>query len=530
MRKIDYVIQNLSPINFAERSTDSIFYATKRYITGSALRGALAAQYIADKKLKAAHLDEGFNKLFLSGEVRYLPAYPIGKANEDKAESFVLPPSIVQSKDGKLTYDLTISKDVGAGFKKLNGMVVSESGKYYRVNTEVQIELHMARNTDDERIKGRSIEGNIYNYEYIAARQKFKGSILANDDVADEVKQMLEKISGKVLYLGRAKNAQYGQCMFTAKSEEEESVSASMKNSGRLYLYALTPFIPYFPFQNTEEAAKQVADAINAVVGKGTVRLCDSYFSNKEEIDGYVGVWHAKRERVNAISAGSLLEIEVASDADLTKLINVLFTGLGDRISEGYGQFRVWAPMENINFEEFDVISRTVKVPEVVINKARQILKDKIMLEVKKAAMEIAFPIKRQDGQGKHIIKRIEVLMNSSLSKQAIQDEIRHNFKDTAKKNLQKIKIEGNNLFEILTESDGVKQPYASIVWKERLQLKDMTVELEKDLGTDAFVVNEDQLYRTYWLWFARHLAKKDKKQDEPFNKLEIGIEEGGGK
>lgn len=525
MRKIDYVIKNLSPINFAEKSTDSIFYATKKYITGSALRGALAAQYIIDNKLKEAHVDEGFNKLFLSNEVRYMPAYPIGKADADVAEAFVLPPSIVQSKDGKQTYDLTAAKETGAGFKKLQGMVVCEDGKYYRVNTEVQIELHMSRSSEDERIKGRSTEGNIYNYEYIAARQTFKGSILANEDVADEVERMLKKISGNALYLGRAKNAQYGQCVLTLKGST--TATANIKNSGRVYLYALTPFIPYLPFQNTAEASKQVVDVINSVLGKEAVTLCDSYFASKEEIGGYVGVWHTKRERVNAISAGSLLEVEIAADADLTKLANTLLVGLGDRTAEGYGQFRVWVPLENVQFAEFKEASKEIKVPAAVFSKARGILQDKIMLEVKKAAMEIAFPIKRQDGQGKHIVKRIEVLMNSSLSKQAIQNEIKDNFKDTAKKNLQKIHIEGNNLFEILVEADGLKQPYADISWKDRLQLKELSKELEKDLGSDAFVLDEDLLYRTFWLWFARHLAKKDKKQNEQFNQPRIAKEGG---
>ena len=47
MRRIDYLIENLSPVNFSEKSVDSIYYATKRFIPGSAVRGALAGRYIA---------------------------------------------------------------------------------------------------------------------------------------------------------------------------------------------------------------------------------------------------------------------------------------------------------------------------------------------------------------------------------------------------------------------------------------------------------------------------------------------------
>ena len=58
-------------------------------------------------------------------------------------------------------------------------------------------------------------------------------------------------------------------------------------------------------------------------------------------------------------------------------------------------------------------------------------------------------------------------------------------------------------------ESDGAKQPYHGIRWEKKLQLEEMVSEFENDFGSGIFEVDENKVYRTYWLWVARHLAKK---------------------
>lgn len=80
--------------------------------------------------------------------------------------------------------------------------------------SELKIEMHMSRNAEIERIKGSSSDGKIFNYEYIEAEQFFKGSFIADEDIAGKFADMLQKINSSVVYLGRSKNAQYGKCAF----------------------------------------------------------------------------------------------------------------------------------------------------------------------------------------------------------------------------------------------------------------------------------------------------------------------------
>lgn len=536
MHKIDYVIETLSPINFSEKSVDSIYYATKTYIPGSAIRGALANKYINVKGLSPnAHENDDFYKLFLSGTVKYLPAYPIGNADENNAIPKILPPSIMKSKDGSEIKDLTESGELGAGFKKVQGFIVSDivedKVKFYKVDTKVQIALHMGRNGEEERIQGRSKDGNIYNYEYIEEHQRFKGSILfENEEDVGKVSEIFDKMN--FVYLGRAKNAQYGKCnlelLDNGKPKEIEEIEELEARD--LYLYALTPYIPFEPFQNTSEAAKQLIKEVNAHFGEneevlklgkrmdGSSEFEESYFANKEEINGYVGVWNAKRETVNAISAGSLIKVTVV---DKDKLNEVLLKGIGDRVAEGYGQFRVWTPMENVTLNEFDEKcskfvddSQKAKAIKAVRERAKLIIKDRLLLEVRKKAKNDVVKsgkVNEYETIGKHIIKRVEMLMNAYDKKEEIKQQIKK-FKETAQKNLQKVTVEittndneknSVNLYDLLIEK--INKPYYVNSFDDETMEK-----FKRDFGNNVSYCTEDEIYRTYWLWFARHLVKKD--------------------
>ena len=69
MKQIEYYIETLAPIIFAERNNDSTLYNTKKYIAGSIFRGMLAGKFIKDKNLgNEAHKNKDFYNIFLSGK------------------------------------------------------------------------------------------------------------------------------------------------------------------------------------------------------------------------------------------------------------------------------------------------------------------------------------------------------------------------------------------------------------------------------------------------------------------------------
>ncbi len=513
MKIIEFLIKTEAPVAFAERSNDNILYATKNYIPGSAVRGALANKYIKNFKLETPHNDENFYNMFLSGKIRFLPAYPVIGESLTENEVLVVPLSVMRSKDGEKYIDLSGDSNVMPGFKKLTGFLQKAGGKYYMPETELKIEMHMSRNTDSERIKGSSSDGKIFNYEYIESEQVFKGSFVADEDIADKFTDMLQKINSNVVYLGRSKNAQYGKCKFRVLDKKYQNTNIPVKQ-GRLYLLLLTPYIPYGQFQRIDTAAEELIDDINILLKQNDIRgsLQNKklkLFAAAENIDGYVNVWHTKKTRETAVSAGSLIELKFnGSIEELNKINDLLYKGFGKNTVEGFGQLRLWQPDNSIIIGEYDVSNEKPIINRTVKEKALQILQKVIMREViRQAAADVYSKKFRMSGNGKNILKRVESLMRSGYGKKEIQAYIGENFKKTAKDNLQKLYFNGDTLYEILTGKDGVHQPYETLYNKKMFE--NIPAELIEEFGADNIWPDENSIFKEYWLWFMRHAAKK---------------------
>lgn len=514
MKKIDYVIQTLSPVNFAEKSTDSIVYETKKYVPGSAVRGALASLYITKNNLVDAHKDDLFCKMFLEDKIRFLPAYPVVASDGEDTYSSVLPLSLMMSKDGQNVYDLASGCEPKAGYKKVSGMVCKYNGMNYMVDAKYHIAFHMSRNDEKERIAGKSINGKIYNYEYLDPRQYFKGSIIIDDDIAEEFYGYINNYDGADISLGRAKNSQYGKCrLHISELNNMRTDIPDMKKA--VYLYALTPYIPNGSWQHITEVSKFVLDDIKELSGIENIGTEEDIFANKEEVNGYVGVWNSKRERVMAMSAGSLFRINLQNNTDIKSLNEVLHMGLGERVNDGYGQFRLVNPIEEFKLAKYVKPLKQIALAEEVKKKAVQIVQARILLEVRKEAMKTALETQTSgNDRNVHIMKRIESLMNSTFTKDEIQNILENEFKSKAKENLNNIEVRRYKLYERLVQKEEntgchIEHPYKDVKWEDRLEIGNLKESLENDLGQDVFEVNEDIIYRTFWLWFARHYVKK---------------------
>ena len=103
--------------------------------------------------------------------------------------------------------------------------------------------------------------------------------------------------------------------------------------------------------------------------------------------------------------------------------------------------------------------------------------------------------------------------MDSDCDKKTLQDEIKFNFRDTARNNLRKLYLNGDNLYEILTEENGTPQPYAKINWVSRAE--SVTDELKQLFGEENITPDKDTVFKEYWLWFMRHAAKEVAKRGE---------------
>lgn len=517
LKKLEFVLENIDPLLFAERGADNILVTTKRYVPGSAIRGALAHLYINAHKLQNAYEDTNFFDLFLSGKVRFLPAYPIGCRELEQGDVFVMPLSLMRSKDKTQTVDLTAAAENKAGFKKLQGFVVKMDSKLYQIDTDAKIELHMSRSGAGERITGSSREGNVFNYEYLEPGQLFKGAYLADDDVAELLEKVLRELNIEVLHLGRAKSAQYGKCLYAAMPAKEAQQAAL---GDKLYLLAQTPYIAFGSWQRVEQAADELLGELEARLGCEVAKEGLQIFAAAESIDGYVGVWQAKKQAERALSAGTLIELRLNGAVDSAELQAALQQGLGKGTEDGFGQFIIWQPLTKPELvdkplqKQFENIVLSIAVKKT----AKKIIRERLLQEVRQQAAQDAQSgkLKINIENSNHILKRVEGLMYSDQSKSVIQNIIKGDeFKKKAKDNLRNIKYDGVELFELLTD-ESVKPPYNGIDWLGKLNLADSSKsKLQSLLESNAFELDADEVYREYWLWFMRHAVKLSKKEGE---------------
>lgn len=517
LKKLEFVLENIDPLLFAERGADNILVTTKRYIPGSAIRGALAHLYINAHKLQNAYEDATFFDLFLSGKVRFLPAYPIGCRELEQGDAFVMPLSLMRSKDKTQTVDLTAAAENKAGFKKLQGFVVKKDSKLYQIDIDAKIELHMSRSGDGERIIGSSREGNVFNYEYLEAGQLFKGAYIADDDVAELLQKVLLELNVEVLHLGRAKSAQYGKCLYAAMPVKEAQQVAL---GDKLYLLAQTPYIAFGSWQRVEQAAGELLGELEARLGCELAKDGLQIFAAAESIDGYVGVWQAKKQAERALSAGTLIELRLNGAVDSAQLQEALLQGLGKGTEDGFGQFIIWQPLarpelvDKLPQKQFKNIVLSNEVKKI----AKKIIRERLLQEVRQQAAQDAQSgkLKINIENSNHILKRVEGLMYSDQHKSVIQNIIKGDeFKKKAKDNLWNIKYDGVELFKMLTD-ESVKPPYNGIDWPGKLNLADSSKsKLQSLLESNAFELDADEVYREYWLWFMRHAVKLSKKEGE---------------
>lgn len=516
MLEISYEIEILAPVCFAEQNSDELLCSTKKYIPGPSLRGALAAAYIKKHKLVDAHLNKAFAELFLSGKVRFLPAYP--HSEEICLTSKVVPLSVMVNKDGKNIVDYSNGQSFAPGYKKMSGFAAfdNDTQKITMLNPNVQFEFHAARSTNEERIIGSSNSGKVFIYEYLEPFQIFSGSIVIDDDLDKDILTELKSFSGTVLALGRSRNAQYGTCKWQLKEKIESAETGMMADN--LILYAQSAYIPEYEWNRADILAQTLADELNkTLAAKGLnarVGEAESIFASSESIGGYVGIWGVKRRSKSALSAGSLMIYKVydMNKAAESVILERLLKGFGERIADGYGQFRLWHLLNGTWQKAIEVscMESGLKI-DAVQKDAVKILRAEIIKEIRNSAQETVSDVYNA-GNIKNIYKKIQDLMETEKSKADIIAEISNKSKHY-KKDLSNIYIGSKLLFDCLVEknSDGPEYlKYAkgwSILEKMEFSREDI-LNLQNDLGIKDIPVSDEEVYKEFWLWFMRHLVK----------------------
>ena len=507
MEKITVKVETLSPVVLTKDSSFVVMTETNDSFSGAILRGVFAARYIALKGLgEHAHEDAGFRQAFFGG-LRFVDAYPM--ANGKRAR--LLPPSLQKDKAGKSIQDL-LREEGETGFKPYRGFgVIQDKKTVCPVSVYKNISLHMSRASERERLSGKSLEGNIYNYEAVAAGQCFEGAIYGDSVLLRTFLAALQLEDGSfVCYIGRSKYTQYGQCRITLQGPGALTMDLAVPSGDTLFLQLDTPLLP---FDGDASDITAVLGRVAAQLGDGVELVADKIFAGATEIDNFVGVWGMKRPRQSAVSAGSVFGVRKVSGAwtldAMAALQEILYSGIGARTEEGFGQLRVWAYQK---LEPGVTVTAVAKVDTPVkVDAARElvqhIFQHRVLVQFRQYAAVDASTLKNLVDKT-HLFARLEAMLGPRDEvenvKQRFTAELQASLKDgkTIKNHLQDIRLGNNSLY-------GWLLGHRSFPHQDEWQA-DLPEKASAFMQAAGVVKpSENELYYEYWHWLFRHARKQ---------------------
>lgn len=341
------ILRNLGPILAAARVGAP--QVSDPYIPGATILGAVAAQFIRDRKSAdpsyAPDSDPDFTALFIDGSVTWGNAYP---TRESKLRQPV-PLAWRREKHGDGTYNLAADEDLQSvrdndvalrGFG--DAYIASQAHDYAAVEAETQIEYHHRRPADRKLGSPTKADGEFFQFETLAAGQEFAAEIAGDNKY---LQLALPYLQSGTIHLGKSRTAQYGSChvevlpmdgvsqVVKIPSGEEFQLillsDAIIRNAGGRSLASVTAL--QSSFIELVEAKLKLPDA------KLELLTAKSFFGTVRT-GGYMGVWNLPRPQEACFQAGSVFTFVNRGDAGI-ELTGLERYALGADIERGLGRF-----------------------------------------------------------------------------------------------------------------------------------------------------------------------------------------------
>ena len=511
MHRLKFSLQTLSPIVLSSASNSTIMTRTHAAFGGSIIRGVLASRFVDVQKLTDEAHDKTFREIFFGG-LKFLPANP---AVSDK-RSFVLPLSLQSGKAGtdaeNAVQDLLADAESRPGYKNFRGMGVLIDGQFIKADVRTNMFMHMSRSGDDERLVGRSVGGQVYNYEAIDADQKFLGEIIGDEKILRRLVDGLNLDGGKMIaYVGRSKFTQYGKCLLTFG--DVEKISAP-NFAGEIYLRLETPLIP------KDDCFLSAREVLAAEVGGKIGKV----FAAGDEVENFVVPWGMKRPRVSALAAGTVFAVDVSElPADDKKfLAEKIFAGFGLRTEEGFGQLRLWMPSKAFTKGKLPDTSpiRPEKFSAETICIAKKILKSRLLEQIGLYAHEDAEKLRPQLRRGNmtHFFTRLGNIL-ASVGKVNVRENFRAQLElelragSLFKEHLEKFYMaNGQRFYDVFTGRAKFPHEVGDAFHDTKIsEVRGVIDFTEEDFSDDEFLAE----YLTNYFRFARKLAAASKGGDD---------------
>jgi CRISPR-associated protein Csx10 len=314
------------------------------YIPGSVVRGAVA-RALGDPGTDAGRL-ETFRRLILSGQVRYLNAYPVA----EERRSVPTPLSWRIAKHEDKIFDLAAGSDpedepwreetlapVPVPFVTLG------TAEQRAVPVRMSAAVHHQRS----RRMGRPVEGEgaLFMFEALEAGQTFRGFLAVDGDeraafvIAEEVKAA----AGKTLLLGRSRRAGYGGrarlAWGTPRKRELEGrkglIAGEVASGTTFRILFLSDLLIRDPGTGAYDPAavepvieERFGSRIEILARHWGIRL----------VGGFNRTWGLELPQALGLRAGSVLVARARHEIPLPDLLAVEASGLGERLAEGFGR------------------------------------------------------------------------------------------------------------------------------------------------------------------------------------------------
>ncbi len=529
IEKIDFKILTLSPVVLTATNHAGTLTESQDMIGGATLRGVFAEHYIHCQRMNRMRAQEqgDFYRFFFQ-QLRFVTAYPSLRGRA----AIPLPSSLLKSKDGKkaldalcLTGDENTRRECTKGMKSWRGLgIINEaSGEIVPITPKKMVSIHMSRNSEKERLMGRSDEqvGGIYNYESISAGQEFSGSIIGERENLDAfVNEMrLDENHGMVCLLGRSKFTQYGRCRVEFSVSIEEPLPKPDANQC-IFLRLQTPLLPMKAFSVTGmEALGHITDVLRLETGATDIFLDkEKIYASTVSVDSFVGIWRMKRPRLSALAAGSIFSLCKKSpwkEEELRILQRIMYSGeLSLRPEEGFGQLRQWIPQQvSVQSRDGGVTDTDITLHETVRKQALWLLNQWLREQVRMRAAKDAEIMERESSLTKTTgtFSKLENFLRTPEGKRRTLDEYRQVVRAEAYRgkpftqHLKNIFLNKMPLGDIMERPNGMPDSVDHILACGK--------KFANELGENLMNRLLEELWQEYWSAFLTHGRKQASKQ-----------------
>ncbi len=287
---------------------------TADFIPGQAVLGALAGKW-----LQTHEADAEFDRLFLSGAVRFSNLYV---TDDSLAQTVPAPGILGKSKDqryaGKLLNLLSLPENTLA--KPVKGGYLTPDGRIISPTTE-RI-YHNALHHDPAQ------EGGLYTQTALNSHQYFRGTLTGSGADLQVLADLLQQGG---LRFGRSKTAQYASCTLVALQLEEDAPETVTPDAEGLLAFTAQSDIMLLD-ENGSYAA--TAAALCKALGQQPESLLPASLLKYRTVSGFSSVIGLQRAHCRVIAAGSTLVAKVpAGDYPVLRFI-------GEAQNEGFGAVR----------------------------------------------------------------------------------------------------------------------------------------------------------------------------------------------